>query len=63
MKGALPLSDELGQGRRAVQGKCDSLAGLAQPQHSIQACMQQVVEVVLVFGCTQDKIGVLQAIR
>ena len=52
MKGWIPpLGDELGHGRGAVQGKGDSLLGLAQPQDGVKPSVQQVVEVVLVLCC------------
>ena len=51
----LPLRDELRQGRRPIKSKGNCLAGLAQPENGIQAGVEEVVEVILVFGCTQTK--------
>ena len=51
----LPLRDELRQGRRPIKGKGNCLAGLAQPENGIQAGVEEVMEVILVFGCTNTK--------
>ena len=51
----VPLRDELRQGRRPIKSKGDCLAGLAQPQHGIQAGVEEVMKVILVLGCTETK--------
>ena len=47
----IPLGQKLGQGRRAVQGKDNTLSRLHQPQCLVEARVEQLVEMVDIIGC------------